>query len=136
MAETITLGRGTTVFDSGDVTIGASAADIVTLILGGQIKRKLQLELSVATRNMSSFVIQLQDHPEGEFYDYLSDADFDSTAIVSMLFATTAGPHEVTANNKAHAIVELGAPYAVKLRGTCSGAGGVVRVRGNVAREH
>lgn len=81
---------------------------------------------------LDGFKIQMQDHPDGQWYDYLSGSDFD-TATTAMLFATTTGPHEVAAEGYAHAHVKARG-YAIRFQASSASSTASVRIRGKVGR--
>lgn len=95
---------------------------------------RVNLEIQNTGGDLSDFAIYLKDHEDGEFYEFLSGTDFDSTSLVSLQFATATGPHELSDGEKAHIIVDCGAAVRVQLRAT-SASTSQVTVLGNAVKE-
>ena len=100
----------------------------------------LNIEVEVAGGGdaLDGFAIQLKDHSQGEWYDYLvsssaGSGDFDST-LSNLPFATDTGPHEVAAGNRAHAIARVHAAHACRFRAKSSGSSDVT-VRGSLVTD-
>ncbi len=111
---------------SESITITTSYVDILTLILDGRAD-VLNLELeNTGAAALTGFKVLLKDHADGEWYDFLSGVDFDSTDLSNMLFASATGPHELGAAAIAHAHVRVNAAYGVKFQGLCGSSTTVV----------
>lgn len=110
-------------------TIGTSSADIGEPIVLSGLASIINFEVSPDGGDLSAFVVQTQEHPQGEFHDFLSGADFDSTTNANMLWATTTGPQEIGDGNVAAAHVRINAAYAVKFKATASAANTTVTIR-------
>lgn len=69
--------------------------------------------------------VQLRDHSNGGWYDYLGGTDFDATDNANMLYASTLGPHETINGGTGWAHVRIHAANAARIVVTASGAGTV-----------
>lgn len=90
---------------------------IVTLNLGKVHKGYLlnfEVDNSAGTQTITDCILQLQDHANGEWYNYKGSTDWDSTTDTNILFNTTLGVQEVTAGNKAHAHVRINAAWGAR----------------------
>lgn len=111
---------------TSDDSVALSGTDYVEVAKYGSADagRYLNIEFENvgggSANDVADFKLQLKDHPEGEWYDYLSDTDWDAVTLNAMLFATTTGPHEVTSGDVAHAHVDIHAAYGVKFVANCA----------------
>jgi hypothetical protein len=69
---------------------------------------------STGSNATDKFTIQYQVVPGGSWFDWLTDTDFDSTAIDALKFCTTTGPQELTAATSASFKIDVRGFYAVK----------------------
>jgi len=102
-------------FESAAVAVAVAATEIHTEVLsglGGILNMEIENTGAVIT---TGFDVQLKDHKNGAWYDFLSDADFDAAVNASMLFATGTGPHELPADTVAHIIIRPWAAYALRI---------------------
>jgi hypothetical protein len=118
-------------------SIQETALVVGELTLGGQaLAVNVEVVNALGGSTLSAFSVELQDHPEGEWYSYLSGADFDA-ASGNLTFVTTTGPQELPANAKAHAHINPRAAYAIRFKaaGVAAAApASTVTVRGYVLR--
>jgi hypothetical protein len=64
---------------------------------------------------INSCIIQIQDHPDGEFYDFIKDSDFSEPANYSLTFYSTITPNNFTMGQKAHARIFIGSACGVQV---------------------
>lgn len=126
--------------DTFTTTIAATTGGVLssTIKLGG-LGPLLNLEIDNddATDAVTAFEVQLQDHPLGAWYTYLSGTDWQSTSISNMLFATTTStyrPNDVGATKQAHAHIRINAAYAIRFKVTTAGNASIV-IRGTFYNE-
>ena len=110
--------------------ITSTAATIGTAIVirGWQSVVNLEIENS-GSAALTDFLIELQDHPDGEFYDFLSGTDY-ATGTDDMLFCTSTVPNTLAASGKAHVIFRTWSAYAMRFQATCATTT-TVKVRGS-----
>jgi hypothetical protein len=107
-----------------NVAVGASLAEILTfsagsvlaMVLGNQNPGQI-VDIEVQNTGANAFTdfrIQLQDHLEGEFYDYLLAADFVSPSNSNMLFSSS-DPSILAGGAKAHITFRVNSAYAFKV---------------------
>lgn len=98
------------------VTVGTDYTELMQRDFGGMAAMaNIEVHNAAGGSALSGFKVQLKAHPEGEWYDYLEGADFDSTTNTNMLFATSTGPHELGADARAQCIIRITAAHAVRL---------------------
>jgi len=86
------------------------------------------------TVTLDQFIVALKDHPDGEWYTYLSATDFDANFLDFdadvkppwLLFTQSTGPHELGPAGKAHFIFDAHRAYGVRFSAACVGAGAEV----------
>jgi hypothetical protein len=113
-------------------TVTTALLDVYTVVLGYLAGQIVNLEIATITQALNGFTIQLQDHPAGEFYDFLVDADFDSTTNSNMLHCSATGPHELPAGSKAHVHFRSNGAYAFKCRAKAAAPSASVTVGGGI----
>lgn len=92
--------------------LGTAGAVIGNELPGGVINMEIQ---NTGANALTDFVVRLQDHPSGEFYDFLLAADFTSSTNANMLFASVA-PGTLASGAKAHVIFRCHAAYAIQVQ--------------------
>lgn len=122
----------TKTFTSEEVAVGDSTTVIHTMPGGF---KTINFEVANTGEDaLAGFAIQLKDHPDGEWYSLLADADFASTAISIKLFSSTAGPQDLAGDGKAHVILNVGCPESVRFTAICGESDATtVIVRGTVS---
>jgi len=111
--------------------------DILTLEgyrhLSGTVN--LEIENDHASQATTGIRILLRDHVNGEWYEYLADADFGNSSLTNLLFASyttgSAAFHTLTAGHFAHCHVLLNACQGLKVQAKAAAAGSVT-VRGGL----
>ena len=73
---------------------------------------------------LNHFKIQLQDHVSGDWYDYLSDTDFQSLVNPNVLFCTTVIPQTLAAGAQAHVHVRINAAASVRIQASVAAGTG------------
>lgn len=107
-----------------------AAAD--TIVVDGQALVNFEVD-NAAAAAVNSFIVQLQDHINGEWYNYLGGADF-ATNSANMLFSSSTGPQATAGGGKAHASIRVNGAYAMRFKCSLAAGAGVVTVRGSMAR--
>lgn len=115
---------------SGAAEVGTSATTIVTLQTRG-MPGELSFELDNITggQALTTFVMQAQDHQNGEWYDYLSGTDWMSSGITNMLFSST-DPTTLASGSKSHHKVLVRAAWAIRFQATVASSTTDVDMRG------
>lgn len=85
-----------------------------------------EVENASATVALSAFKVQLQDHPSGEWYDFITTWTADH---YTQLWLSGA-PATLAATAKAHAILFIGAAYGMRFVATVASGTGSVKIRG------
>ena len=75
---------------------------------------------------LNHFKIQLRDHVSGDWYDYLTDADFQSLVNPNVLFCTTVLPQTLAAGAQAHVHVRINAAASVRLQASVAAGTGTI----------
>ena len=75
---------------------------------------------------LNHFKVQLQDHVSGDWYDYLSDTDFQSLVSPNVLFCTTVIPQTLAAGAQAHVHVRINAAASVRIQASVAAGTGTV----------
>lgn len=65
---------------------------------------------------LNGFKIQTKAHPSGDWHDLVSGADFLDADNKLVEHCTSTGPHQLTVGAKAHFIVNVGNPYAIRIQ--------------------
>lgn len=116
-------------FDAAEVTVGTSLTTLHT-IEGLREQRVWNIEVentgAVAT---NGFTVLIKDHPNGEYYAFLDNVNFD-TPNDNMIFSTTTGPHELGAGGKAHVIIHTRSAWGVRLQAKVAAGTTTIKVRG------
>jgi hypothetical protein len=81
-----------------------------------------------AAAAVNAFTIQLKDHPNGSWYDYIGGADF-GTPSGNMIFASTTTPPSTGAGAHTHAHIRVNSAYAVRFGTSLASGTGTVTVR-------
>jgi hypothetical protein len=116
--------------DTGTAVSGGQAlSEIVLSGHGGFIH--FEVDNSAGTQTITDCILQLKDHPNGEFYNYKGGTDWDATNDVNIIFNTTLGVQEVTATNRAHACARIDSAYSARFVMKAASASAVT-VRGTI----
>jgi hypothetical protein len=120
--------------EAEEVTVGDTDTVLLAEVCEGRfLYATLEVENAVGGQALSGFTVQIKDHPAGEFYTFLTGADFDSTVISNMLYASTTGPHELGADAKAHTHIRLNGAYAFRLLAKTASGTATVSLRGTIS---
>ena len=76
--------------------------------------------------SLNHFKVQLQDHVSGDWYDYLSDTDFQSLVNPNVLFCTTVIPQTLAAGAQAHVQVRINAAASVRIQASVAAGTGTI----------
>ena len=76
--------------------------------------------------SLNHFKVQLQDHVSGDWYDYLSDTDFQSLVNPNVLFCTTVIPQTLAAGAQAHVHVRINAAASVRIQASVVAGTGTI----------
>lgn len=103
-------------------------------ILGEEVAGVSRSHLNVEVQNdaaadMVDLIVQLKDHPDGEWYGYLGSTDYASGDNSNMIFATSTTPDVTPAGEKTHMHIRVGAPYAVRFGPQLASGTGTVTFR-------
>ena len=93
-----------TEFESSFVVVDTSDTVIFALELGGgDVVCSIDVVSGTSeVGTLDDFVVQLRNHEDGDWYDYLDQQDYDNVNQPNMPFASQEGPHEVQSGNTAH----------------------------------
>lgn len=75
----------------------------------------LEIENTGDTNAFSDLKIQLQDHPDGEFYDYLIASDFATAGHPNIPFVSVTAPDTLGDGETTHLIFKTHGAYAFKV---------------------
>jgi hypothetical protein len=121
-------GTTTATTTTGGVVIGSAI-----VIRGWQTVFNIELVNSGAPP-LANFYIDLQDHPDGEFYAFLSGTDFAGD-MTDLMFCSTTVPNTLAGGGTAHVIFRVHSAYAVRFRALCDdnilGSTTTVKIRGS-----
>jgi hypothetical protein len=98
---------------------------------GGVSRSHLNIEIeNAAGADMNDLIVQLKDHPDGDWYSYLGAADYVSGSNSNMLFASgTPSPDQTADGTRTHMHIRVGAAYGVRFGPQLASGAGVVRFR-------
>jgi hypothetical protein len=82
---------------------------------------------------MNHFKVQLRDHVSGDWYDYLSDSDFQSLVNPNVLFCTTVIPQTLAAGAQAHMHIRINAAASVRVQASVASGTGTITAYATVA---
>lgn len=98
--------------------------------VGGVSRSHLNIEIeNAAAADMVDLIVQLKDHPDGEWYGYLGSTDYAGGDNSNMIFATSTTPDVTPAGEKTHMHIRVGAPYAVRFGPQLASGTGTVTFR-------
>jgi hypothetical protein len=119
------------------VVVGTSLTKLIEKKVGVHSWTGLNIEVEniAGGSALNSFVIKVQDHPGGEFYNFLGDTDFDRDDLINMRYSTATGPHELPAGQKAHVHVLINSAHAFQLWAKVAAGTASVKVRGAAAED-
>ena len=135
---------------TGAATVDTNYTTLATVIVGrdsafdstsstnlGARPRGYQVNFEIANASgqaLSDTRIQLQDHPDGEWYSYVGGADFTTATLAgNVLFATQTQKVTTAATaNSGHAHVRINAAYSFRIQTKLAAASGTVTVYGNI----
>jgi hypothetical protein len=115
---------------------GADSQQETIPLAGAEAVLNIEVENDGDSANaLDGFKLELQDHPGGEFYDYLvsssaGSGDFGSS-LSNLPFVTSTGPHEIGAGAKAHFTARVHAAHKARLKAKSAGNSDV-KARGTV----
>lgn len=82
-------------FEAVSAPVGPGGSVVLTAVVGASSPGNVvAMEIDNTQASLAAtigFKIQLQDHPNGEWYDYLADADWDANNNANVLFASAPG---------------------------------------------
>ncbi len=111
-------------------SVGTGLTDIGPILSVGGISDLLNLQVKPVGAALNAFSIMVQDHPQGEFVDYLSGTDFDAAGNSNMRWATTVGPHEIGDGAIAHVHARINAAHAIKFQASVAAGTATVEIKG------
>ena len=118
------------------VTVTTTITDIYTINLSpskDSVNDVCVVEVQNAGNGtLNNFIIYLQDHPNGEFYSFLSGIHFDAASNTNMLFASDVGPHELPSGAKAHVHFRYNGVIAIKFSASTGSGTASVTLRGTL----
>jgi hypothetical protein len=103
-----------------DVAVTTALTDLLGTtgqVLGNQNPGCIvNLEIqNTGANDFTDFSIQIQDHPDGEFYDWLTGTDFTSTSNPDMLDCSV-DPRTLVAGTRSHIVFRVRSAYAFKCK--------------------
>jgi hypothetical protein len=75
---------------------------------------------------LNHFKVQLRDHVSGDWYDYLTDSDFQSLVNPNVLFCTTVIPQTLAAGAQAHMHIRINGAASVRLQASVASGTGTI----------
>jgi len=81
---------------------------------------------------LSSFKMQLKDHKDGEWYDFLTDAEFEAVDKKAMLFCSPTDPDDLAAGEKSHIQVLVRAAYGARFQAKVAASTAKIAIRGGL----
>ena len=115
----------------GFVDVTATLTTIVTAIPGTFFRTLCaEIENLTALKNLTVFVLQLQDYEGGEWYNYLSAADWADAGNLNRLYVEE-DPSSLVTGHISHIHVRINNAYGVRLQANCTAAEATkVRIHG------
>ncbi len=122
-------------FAGGDSVEVAAAGftDVLEVVLEGK-RDILTFQVAATENGTDGFKVLVKSHASADYIDYLSDADFNSLVLANMLFASTTGPHELSAGGKALVVINVRGAYAVKFQASATADDAHVAIKGTAGR--
>ena len=119
-------------FESADVVVAAASNTTVHtetgLVAGGVLNMEVQNNHGSAVA-FDVFILQLRDHPAGEFYDYIGTW---TALIADKLLHFTGNPAALAQNTKAHVIVNCHAAESFRIVASGNAATSTCKVLGRI----
>ena len=112
----------------------AGFTNVLEVVLEGKYD-VLSFQVAATEHGTDGFKVQVKPHSAGDYIDYLAGADFDSSVLANMLFASTTGPHQLAAGGSALVIVNVRGAYAVRFQASASADHAHVAIKGTARRE-
>lgn len=121
---------------TGSATVGTTPVVIVNRDLKGDYSiLEVEIDNAAGGQALNAFSAEFQSHPNGEWYEALADADFDTTN-ETLLRVSDNGPEDLAAGSVAHFKLNVQGLHAVRFKGgtasgeatvtaRCTAAGGV-----------
>ena len=130
-------------FESQTIAVTTTRVEITCPVLENIVRGFgevccLEIDSAAGGVALSNFIVQLRDHPDGEYYDYLADTDFDNASIENLKVAfgatdaTTPRPHRLATGDKSHIIFALHGANSVKFLASVASGSTDVTVRGTI----
>lgn len=115
---------GTVVDDTGYARIHVQK-------LGG-LTHSLIFQVSPTGITLNGFKVRIKTHPNGEWIDYLADADFAATTIQAMLWSSTVEPQSVADGQHAGVAIDVNGAYFIEFLAKATAGSGTVDILGTL----
>ena len=113
-----------------DAAVGTT--DTVLVTYAGAVFSAINVEMkNTGATAINTFRVQLQDHHEGEWYNYVGGADFDASSPgEGVLWVMHTRPDSLAPGATTHLRVDIGAAYGFRLIATVASGSTTITLRG------
>ena len=108
----------------------SSSTGAQELLVGGQLALNLEIENQALT-DMNGFKIQMKDHANGEWYDFITNTEIAAGVADNFLFLSGTLPSATPAGSKTHMHIRATACKFMRFLPKLASSTGTVMIRGS-----